>query len=139
MGKLWVNEKSYELEVEPEAPLLWVLRDKIGLKGTKYGCGIGICGICMAHINGKPVRTCVMPVGEAMGQKVTTIEGLTANHPVIQAWIAEQVPQCGYCQPGQVMAAVALLANNTSPNDSEVAAVMSGILCRCGYMVRNTG
>ena len=136
MGKLWVNEKPYELEVEPETPLLWVLRDKIGLKGTKYGCGIGVCGICMAHVNGKAVRTCMMPVSEAMGQEVTTIEGLIANHPVIQAWIAEQVPQCGYCQPGQVMAAVALLANNPSPDDSEVATVMSGILCRCGTYPR---
>jgi isoquinoline 1-oxidoreductase beta subunit len=136
MGKLRVNRKSYEVEVEPHTPLLWVLRDKIGLKGTKYGCGIGKCGICMAHVNGKPVRTCVLPVGEIMGQEVTTIEGVSANHPVIQAWIAEQVPQCGYCQPGQVMAAMALLASNPFPDDSEVAAVMSGVLCRCGTYPR---
>ena len=135
---LSVNKKTYEVDVEAETPLLWVLRDNIGLTGTKFGCGIAQCGVCTVHIDGKPVRACTTPVSSAVGHEITTIEGLSENneHPVQQAWIENTVPQCGYCQSGQIMSAVALLANNDSPSDSQIDSVMAGNLCRCGTYLR---
>ena len=135
---LSVNNKTYEVDVEAETPLLWVLRDSIGLTGTKFGCGIGQCGACTVHVDGKPVRACSTPVSSVVGHEVTTIEGLSENneHPVQQAWIENTVPQCGYCQSGQIMSAVALLANNDSPSDSQIDSAMAGNLCRCGTYLR---
>ncbi|MDG2087283.1 MAG: (2Fe-2S)-binding protein [Arenicellaceae bacterium] len=135
---LSVNKKTYEVDVEAETPLLWVLRDNIGLTGTKFGCGIAQCGVCTVHIDGKPVRACTTPASSAVGHEITTIEGLSENneHPVQQAWIENTVPQCGYCQSGQIMSAVALLANNDSPSDSQIDSVMAGNLCRCGTYLR---
>ena len=135
---LSVNNKTYEVDVEAETPLLWVLRDNIGLTGTKFGCGIAQCGVCTVHVDGKPVRACTTPASSAVGHEITTIEGLSENneHPVQQAWIENTVPQCGYCQSGQIMSAVALLANNDSPSDSQIDSAMAGNLCRCGTYLR---
>lgn len=136
--RLNVNGQSHELDVEPEMPLLWVLRDELDITGPKYGCGIAMCGACTVHIDGVAVRACVTPVGEVRGA-VTTIEGLGSPdslHAVQQAWVEHQVAQCGYCQSGQIMAAAALLAANPSPTDAEVDAAMSGNLCRCGTYPR---
>ena len=129
-----VNGKQHELDTDPETPLLWVIRDILGLTGTKYGCGMSLCGACTAHLDGNPIRTCVVPVSAAEGKNITTIEGLSKNndHPVQLAWLAEQVPQCGYCQSGQIMTAAALLAKTPDPSDSEINAFMSGNICRCG-------
>lgn len=131
---LTVNGQLHRFEIAPDTPLLWVLRDELGLTGTKYGCGIAVCGACTVHLDGEPIRSCVTPVSAAAGKKVTTIEGLAANagHPVQKAWVAEEVPQCGYCQSGQIMAAAALLAKNPNPSDDDIDAAMSGNLCRCG-------
>lgn len=131
---LRVNGASHDVEAPPEMPLLWVLRDLIGLTGTKYGCGIARCGSCTVHLNGQAVRSCVTPVSAVGSARVTTIEGLAADgtHPVQEAWIEEDVPQCGYCQPGQVMSAAALLAESPDPTDEEIARRMAGNLCRCG-------
>jgi isoquinoline 1-oxidoreductase subunit alpha len=135
---LSVNNNAYEVDVEAETPLLWVLRDNIGLTGTKFGCGIAQCGVCTVHVDGKPVRACTTPASSAVGHEITTIEGLSENneHPVQQAWIENTVPQCGYCQSGQIMSAVALLANNDSPSDSQIDSAMAGNLCRCGTYLR---
>jgi len=132
--QLNVNGRSYEVDVEPNTPLLWVLRDNLGLTGTKYGCGIAECGSCTVHVNGEPVRSCSTPISEIAGKKVTTIEGLSANssHPLQKAWIAAEVPQCGYCQSGQIMSAAALLARNKNPSDADINSAMSGNICRCG-------
>ena len=132
--QLNVNGRSYEVDVEPNTPLLWVLRDNLGLTGTKYGCGIAQCGSCTVHVNGEPVRSCSTPISEIAGKKVTTIEGLSANssHPLQKAWIAAEVPQCGYCQSGQIMSAAALLARNKNPSDADINSAMSGNICRCG-------
>jgi aerobic-type carbon monoxide dehydrogenase small subunit (CoxS/CutS family) len=129
-----VNGKPYKVEVAPDTPLLWVLRDTIGLTGTKYGCGIALCGACTVHVNGEPVRSCTTPISQASGKKVTTIEGLSRNgsHPLQKAWIAEEVPQCGYCQSGQIMSAAALLAKNKNPSDADIDKAMAGNICRCG-------
>jgi isoquinoline 1-oxidoreductase subunit alpha len=123
--------------VEPEMPLLWVIRDVLDLKGTKYSCGIAQCGACTVHVDGEPVRSCVLPASAAVGKNITTIEGLStdASHPVQQAWIKHQVPQCGYCQSGQIMAAVSLLDKNPKPTDADINAAMSNI-CRCGTYQR---
>jgi isoquinoline 1-oxidoreductase alpha subunit len=131
---LTINGKPYEVDVSPDTPLLWVLRDDLGLTGTKYGCGKALCGSCTVHVNGAPVRSCVMPVSAAAGSRITTIEGLSADgsHPIQKAWLEEDVPQCGYCQPGQIMTAAALLSQNKRPSDADIDAAMSGILCRCG-------
>ncbi|WP_153797804.1 (2Fe-2S)-binding protein [Foetidibacter luteolus] len=131
---LQVNGKSYTIEADPQMPLLWAIRDLVGLTGTKYGCGIAQCGACTVHFNGMPVRSCSMPVSAAVNQKITTIEGLSDDnsHPVQQAWIAEQVPQCGYCQSGQIMAAAALLKKNNNPSEKEIDQAMQGHICRCG-------
>jgi len=127
-----VNGKDQRVEVSPETPLLWVLREKLGLTGTKYGCGASVCGACTVHIDGAPRRSCVTPVGDVQGKKVLTIEGVPASHPVKMAWLAEEVSQCGYGQPGQIMSAVALLEGKPHPSDAEIDRAMSGNLCRCG-------
>lgn len=138
MIKLTVNDKQHELDVDLDMPLLWVLRDILFLNGTKFGCGIAMCGACTVLLDGKPVRSCTTAAKDAAGKNITTIEGLAGDtlHPVQQAWINEQVPQCGYCQSGQIMAAVALLANNENPTDSDINNAMSGIICRCGTYQR---
>lgn len=129
-----VNGTARTIEASPEMPLLWALRDLLGLTGTKYACGIGACGSCVVHLDGRAVRSCVTTVAEADGHAITTIEGLAAeaDHPVIAAWLAEDVPQCGYCQPGQIMAAAALLAASPRPTDAEIDDAMRGQICRCG-------
>ena len=129
-----VNGKDQKVDVAPDTPLLWVLRDTIGLTGTKYGCGIALCGACLVHLNGEPARSCTMPISQVAGKRVTTIEGLSrgSSHPLQKAWIAEEVPQCGYCQSGQIMAAAALLAKNNNPSDDAIDKAMSGNICRCG-------
>ncbi|SRR6266496_3236011 len=133
-----VNDKRRTVDVSPDTPLLWVLRDILGLTGTKFGCGIAQCGACTVHLDGAAVRACSTPVSAAASRRVTTIEGLGANrsHPLMQAWIAEGVPQCGYCQPGQIMAAAALLMKNPRPTDADIDAAMSGNICRCGTYQR---
>ena len=137
MLTLTINGTTHQVDVEPETPLLWVLRDTLGLTGTKYGCGIEQCGACTVLIRGAPFRSCGITVGEAAGKKIQTIEGLSTDntHPVQQAWIMEQVPQCGYCQSGQILAAVSLLRKNTNPTDKDIDRVMSN-LCRCGTYPR---
>lgn len=136
---LVVNGGSHAVDVEPETPLLWVLRDNIGLTGTKFGCGIAQCGVCTVHVDGQPVKSCTLPVSAAIGKRVTTIEGLAQNgkrHPVQTAWIEVGAPQCGYCQSGQIMAAAALLARRPNPSDQEIDAALAGNLCRCGTYLR---
>jgi isoquinoline 1-oxidoreductase alpha subunit len=129
-----VNGRSHRVDVEPQTPLLWVLRDALGMTGTKYGCGISQCGACTVHVNGEPVRSCSLPVSAAAGKRITTIEGLSpdSSHPLQKAWVAEQVPQCGYCQSGQIMQAAALLAKNPTPSRGEIVKYMNGNICRCG-------
>ena len=140
MGRmiLLVNGKSHEIDVVPEVPLLWVLRDTLGLTGTKYGCGMGLCGACTVHLDGEAVRSCQTLLKSALSRRVTTIEGLSSNrsHPIQKAWIAEQVPQCGYCQSGQIMQAAALLAKNPHPSRDEIDQAMSGNICRCATYQR---
>jgi isoquinoline 1-oxidoreductase alpha subunit len=133
-----INGRSETVDVDPEMPLLWVIRDVLGYTGTKFGCGMAQCGACTVHLDGAPIRSCQTPVSGVAGSKVTTIEGLSADrsHPVQKAWIQHQVPQCGYCQSGQIMTAVALLEQNPSPGDEEITSAMSGILCRCGTYQR---
>lgn len=135
---LKINSKDYSIDVDPQMPLLWAIRDFVGLKGTKYGCGIAQCGACTVHLNGQPVRSCSLPVTAVANKNITTIEGLSEDnsHPVQKAWIEEQVPQCGYCQSGQIMAAAALLSKNTSPTDAEIDTAMQGHICRCGTYPR---
>ncbi|APS39437.1 (2Fe-2S)-binding protein [Salegentibacter sp. T436] len=129
-----INGKKHSVDVDPETPLLWVLRDNLKLVGTKYGCGIAQCGACTVHFNGSAVRSCQVPISAAQDNEITTIEGLSENgdHPVQKAWLEHDVPQCGYCQAGQIMAATALLKNNPSPSDAEIEDVMNGNICRCG-------
>jgi len=137
--KLTVNGVSHDVDVAADTPLLWVLRDVLGLTGTKYGCGAALCGCCTVHLDGEPIRSCVTPVSDAANRKVRTIEGLAAagsDHPVQQAWAEIDVPQCGYCQAGQIMSAVALLEQTPDPTDEEIDQAMSGNLCRCGTYVR---
>jgi isoquinoline 1-oxidoreductase alpha subunit len=138
MITLTVNGAAQRLDVDPATPLLWVVRENLGLTGTKFGCGIAQCGACTVHLNGRPIRACVTPVAAADGQSITTIEGIAdgAMHPVQQAWIVEQVPQCGYCQSGQIMSAVALLRDNPDPDDAAIDAAMRGNVCRCGTYPR---
>lgn len=137
MIQLTINNQPYTITADPETPLLWVLRDALGLKGTKYGCGVGLCGICTVLIDGEAHHACMVPVHKIADRNITTIEGLAQQgHPLIQAWIAEQVPQCGYCQPGQLLAAAALLQHNPHPTDSDINAAMAGVLCRCGTYPR---
>ena len=136
MIALSVNGKLYQVEVQPEVPLLWVIREQLKLTGTKFGCGAGMCGACTVHIDGKAELSCQIPVKEAQGKKITTIEGVAGNHPVKKAWLAEEVSQCGWCQPGQIMAAASLLKKKPRPTDSEIDDAMSGNLCRCGTYQR---
>ena len=138
MISLTVNGEKREVDASPDTPLLWVLRDGLALTGTKYGCGISQCGACTVHLDGVPVRACVTPVAAAAGRTVTTIEGLALplGRRLQEAWIAEQVPQCGYCQSGQLMAAAALLAKTPHPSDADIDTAMSGVLCRCGTYQR---
>ena len=140
MIALTINGETHELDVDPTTPLLWVLREQLGLTGTKFGCGIAQCGACTVHLDGAPIRACVTPAQAADGKSVRTIEGLRAAdgslHPAQQAWIDEQVPQCGYCQSGQIMSAVALLESNPSPSDADIDTAMRGNICRCGAYPR---
>jgi isoquinoline 1-oxidoreductase subunit alpha len=136
--KLNINQKEYSIDIDPTMPLLWAIRDYIGLTGTKFGCGIAQCGACTVLLDGKAVRACILPASAVQGKKITTIEGLSADlsHPVQKAWIAEQVPQCGYCQSGQIMSATALLSQNPNPSDQEIDMAMQGNICRCGTYQR---
>jgi len=138
MIKLKVNGKDQQFDGDPAMPLLWVLRDEFDLKGTKFGCGIGLCGACTVHLNGKPTRACLTPVSAAANATVTTIEGISPDgtHPVQVAWQELDVPQCGYCQSGQIMSAAALLARNQAPSDADIDAAMAGNICRCGTYPR---
>jgi isoquinoline 1-oxidoreductase alpha subunit len=140
MITLKINGDSRDFDVDPNTPLLWVIREQAGLTGTKFGCGIAQCGACTVHMNGNPIRSCVTPLQAVAGQEITTIEGIREKsgdlHPVQLAWIAEQVPQCGYCQSGQIMSAVALLNGNPSPSDADIDNAMSGNICRCGTYPR---
>ena len=135
---LRVNGNTKSVDVSPDTPLLWVLRDTLQLTGTKFGCGAGLCGACSVHVDGALTRSCTLPVSQAAGKNIKTIEGLGANglHPLQQAWIAEDVPQCGYCQSGQIMAAASLLAQTPHPSDDEITEFMSGNICRCGTYER---
>lgn len=135
---LLINGQSRTVEAPADTPLLWVLRDHLNLVGTKYGCGMGVCGACTVHINGVPLRSCQMPVSTAVGVRITTIEGLSddGSHPLQQAWIEQDVAQCGYCQSGQIMSAAALLRRTPQPTDAEIDAAMAGNICRCGTYVR---
>ena len=136
MPTLRVNGKDHAVDADPAMPLLWVLRDIVGLTGTKYGCGIGACGACTVHLNGQAVRACMTPLSQAEGHEVTTIEGLPEGHIIQRAWAQLNVPQCGYCQPGQMMQAAALLKENPNPEDDAIVKAMSGNLCRCGTYQR---
>jgi aerobic-type carbon monoxide dehydrogenase small subunit (CoxS/CutS family) len=138
MIKVTVNGQVLEADADPQTPLLWVLRDTLGLTGTKYGCGMALCGACTVHLNGQAVRSCVTPISAVGEQDVTTIEGLSKDrsHPVQRAWLEIDVPQCGYCQPGQIMSAAALLAQNAQPSDEQIDAAMAGNICRCGTYPR---
>lgn len=133
-----INGKSMQVDVDPATPVLWVLRDHLDLVGTKYGCGVAACGACTIHLDGNAVRSCVMPVSSVGGSKITTIEGLSENgdHPVQKAWLEHDVPQCGYCQAGQIMSASALLSNNPNPSDDDIDNAMNGNICRCGTYLR---
>lgn len=135
-----VNGKPQKLDVDPSTPILWVLREQLGMTGTKFGCGVAQCGACTAHLDGQPIRSCSTPISEADGRQITTIEGLAgpegALHPLQQAWIDAQVPQCGYCQSGQLMSAAALLRDTPKPSDEQIDAAMSGNICRCGTYER---
>lgn len=138
MISLNVNQKNYQVDVDPDMPLLWAIRDVIGLTGTKYGCGVAQCGACVIHLNGEAVRSCVTRVKRAIGQKITTIEGLSKNndHPLQQAWAEVDVPQCGYCHSGQLMSAAVLLRENPNPTDEDINDAMAGNICRCGTYLR---
>lgn len=132
--KLKVNNQEHFVDVEPDTPLLWVLRDHLNLRGTKYGCGMGLCGACTVHVDGVATRSCILPISQVAGKDISTIEGLAIDglHPVQQAWVDLDVSQCGYCQPGQIMSATALLSQNSKPTDLEIDEAMKGNICRCG-------
>ena len=140
MVQLTVNGKAQKIDIDPDTPVLWAVREQLGLNGTKFGCGASLCGACTIHIDGEPVRSCVTPLSEAEGKEVTTIEGIASPdgtlHAVQEAWIKHQVPQCGYCQSGQIMSAVALLKENSDPSDADIDAAMAGNVCRCGMYTR---
>jgi len=136
MVSLDINGRKYDVDIAPDIPLLWVIREHLKLTGTKYGCGIGMCGSCTVHVDGKAQRSCQIPVADAQGKKITTIEGIPESHPVKKAWVKEQVPQCGYCQPGQIMQAIALLNEEPIPSEEKIINAMNGNLCRCGTYTR---
>jgi aerobic-type carbon monoxide dehydrogenase small subunit (CoxS/CutS family) len=138
MYNLKINGKTHSVEADSDTPLLWILRDQLDLLGTKYGCGIGQCGSCTVHVNGNPLRSCMLQVSQLQGMDIVTIEGLSTDgdHPVQKAWLEHDVPQCGYCQSGQIMTAAALLKNNPKPTDEDIDAAMEGNICRCGTYVR---
>jgi isoquinoline 1-oxidoreductase alpha subunit len=138
MIPITVNGKRHQVDVGSDTPLLWVLRENLGMTGTKFGCGIAQCGACTVHLDGQAIRSCTTPIASVKGKKITTIEGLSAdgNHPIQKAWIAEEVPQCGYCQSGQIMSAAALLATKPKPSDADIDAAMTGNICRCGTYPR---
>lgn len=138
MSRVKINGVEHQVEADADMPLLWVLRDLLSMTGTKYGCGKGLCGACTIHLNGAPVRSCLVPFSAAMGAEITTIEGLSkdGDHPLQKAWIAHNVPQCGYCQSGQLMSAAALLKNNPKPSDVQIREAMAGNICRCGTYPR---
>jgi len=136
MVSLDINGRKYDVGIAPDIPLLWVIREHLKLTGTKYGCGIGMCGSCTVHIDGKAQRSCQIPVADAQGKKIITIEGIPWSHPVKKAWVKEQVPQCGYCQPGQIMQAIALLNEEPIPSEEKIINAMNGNLCRCGTYTR---
>lgn len=140
MVQLTVNGKAQKIDIDPDTPVLWAVREQLGLNGTKFGCGASLCGACTVHIDGEPVRSCVTPLSDAEGKEVTTIEGIAAPdgtlHAVQEAWIKHQVPQCGYCQSGQIMSAVALLKENSNPSDEDIDTAMAGNVCRCGMYSR---
>ncbi len=133
---LKINGQSHTVQVEPDVPLLWVIREYLQLSGTKFGCGIAQCGACTVHVDGRPMRSCQLQVSRAVGREITTIEGIREDHPVKQAWIDIQVPQCGYCQSGQILSAVALVEENSNPGEEEIIQAMEGNLCRCGTYTR---
>jgi isoquinoline 1-oxidoreductase alpha subunit len=139
--ELNVNGQAHQLDIEPDMPLLWALRDHLALTGTKFGCGISLCGACTVHLDGRPIRSCITPVAAAAGRRITTIEGLdtTVGQAVKRAWIALDVPQCGYCQSGQIMSAAALLAGNPKPSDADIDDAMAGNICRCATYLRIRG
>ncbi|MGD0501461.1 MAG: (2Fe-2S)-binding protein [Steroidobacteraceae bacterium] len=138
MSRITVNDKTLDIDASPDTPLLWVLRDHLAMTGTKYGCGMALCGACTVHIDGVAVRSCVLPLGALEGKRITTIEGLSPDrsHAVQRAWIELDVPQCGYCQSGQIMSAAALLKDHPRPSDAEIDAAMAGNICRCGTYPR---
>ena len=140
MVQLTVNGKAQSIDIDPDTPVLWAVREQLGLNGTKFGCGASLCGACTVHIDGEAVRSCVTPLSDAEGKEVTTIEGIAAPdgtlHAVQEAWIKHQVPQCGYCQSGQIMSAVALLKENPDPSDEDIDTAMAGNVCRCGMYAR---
>jgi isoquinoline 1-oxidoreductase alpha subunit len=138
MPQIKVNGTQINIAADPQMPLLWAIRDIVGLTGTKFGCGVGACGACTVHLDGEAVRSCITPIASAIGHEVVTIEGLSSDgsHPVQRAWKAQNVPQCGYCQPGQIMQAAALLAQTAKPNDQQITDAMSGNICRCGTYQR---
>ena len=138
MPQLRINGVQHTVDADPQMPLLWVIRDVLGMTGTKFGCGIGACGACTVHLDGNAVRSCVTALADAEGHQITTIEGLSTdgNHPVQRAWVAHKVPQCGYCQPGQIMQAAALLKQTPKPTDDDIVGAMSGNICRCGTYFR---
>jgi aerobic-type carbon monoxide dehydrogenase small subunit (CoxS/CutS family) len=134
MAKLSINRKQYETDADPSTLLLWLIRDEFGLTGTKFGCGVAQCGACTVHVDGEPRRSCITPLSAVVGKEITTIEGLSpdVSHPLQKAWIEKDVPQCGYCQSGQIMAAAGLIKNGKKPTDAEIDQAMTGIICRCG-------
>jgi len=134
LAKISVNKKVYETAADPATPVLWIIRDELGLTGTKFGCGIAQCGACTIHVNGEPRRACITPLSSVAGKEITTIEGLSSatDHPLQKAWIENDVAQCGYCQSGQIMAAAAMLSKTKNPTDADIDAAMNGIICRCG-------
>jgi aerobic-type carbon monoxide dehydrogenase small subunit (CoxS/CutS family) len=138
MNTLSVNQRALSVDADGATPLLWVLRDHLGLTGTKFGCGRALCGACTVHVDGAPMRSCTLPLSAVLGRSITTVEGLSPDrsHPVQRAWIEIDVPQCGYCQSGQIMSAVALLAKNAAPSDADIDAAMAGNICRCGTYAR---